>query len=113
MTDDELTGGEYGEGPDWRKRFEAFIGDTDLLIHDSTYTPEEYPRYRGWGHSTYAESVELALSTGAKRVALFHHEPEHGDAAMDEILERARETAARKNGRLEVMAAAEGMTVTL
>ena len=113
VTDDELTGGAYEEGPHWRQRFEEFIGDTDLLIHDSTYTPEEYPRYRGWGHSTYAESVELALAAGAKRLALFHHEPEHGDEAIDEIIERAQEIAARKPGRLEVMAAAEGMTVTL
>jgi ribonuclease BN (tRNA processing enzyme) len=113
VTDNELAGGEYEEGPHWRQRFEEFIGDTDLLIHDSTYTPEEYPRYRGWGHSTYAEAVELAVATGAKRLALFHHEPEHGDAAMDQIIERAQEIAARQHGRLEVMAAAEGMTVTL
>lgn len=113
VTDDELTGGEYDVGPDWRKRFVEFIGGADLLIHDSTYTPEEYPRYTGWGHSTYAESVELALEAGAKRLALFHHEPDHGDAAVDEITERAREHVARRHGRLEVDAAAEGQQITL
>ena len=113
VTDDELTGGEYEVGPNWRKRFVEFIGGADLLIHDSTYTPEEYPRYTGWGHSTYAESVDLALEAGVKRLALFHHEPDHGDAAIDEITERAREHAARKQGRLEVDAAAEGKQITL
>ena len=113
VTDDELTGGEYEVGPNWRKRFVEFIGGADLLIHDSTYTPEELPRYTGWGHSTYAESVELALEAGVKRLALFHHEPDHGDAALDEITERAREIAARSNGRLEVEAAVEGKQITL
>jgi phosphoribosyl 1,2-cyclic phosphodiesterase len=113
VTDDELTGGEYEVGPNWRKRFVEFIGGADLLIHDSTYTPEEYPRYTGWGHSTYAESVDLALEAGAKRLALFHHEPDHGDAAIDEITERAQEHAARRHGRLEVEAAAEGKQITL
>lgn len=113
VTDDELAGGEYEVGPGWRKRFVEFIGGADLLIHDSTYTPEEYPRYTGWGHSTYAESVELALEAGAKRLALFHHEPDHGDALLDEITERAREIAARGHGRLEVGAAAEGQQITL
>jgi phosphoribosyl 1,2-cyclic phosphodiesterase len=113
VTDDELTGGEYEVGPNWRKRFVEFIGGADLLIHDSTYTPEELPRYTGWGHSTYAESVDLALEAGVKRLALFHHEPDHGDAALDEITDRARELAARSNGRLEVEAAAEGKQITL
>jgi phosphoribosyl 1,2-cyclic phosphodiesterase len=113
VTDDELSGGRYDVGRDWRKRFVAFIGGADLLVHDSTYTPEEYPRYTGWGHSTYAESVELALEAGVKRLALFHHEPDHGDAALDEITERAREIVARRHGRLEVVAAAEGQQITL
>jgi len=77
------------------------------------YTPEEYPRYAGWGHSTFTEAVELAVEAGAKRLALFHHEPEHGDTAIDEITDRAREVAVRRKGRLEVVAAAEGMQLTL
>ena len=57
--------------------------------------------------------MDLALEAGAKRLALFHHEPDHSDAALDEITERAREHAARKHGRLEVEAAAEGKQITL
>jgi len=113
VTDDELVGGHYDVGPDWRKRFVEFIGGADLLIHDSTYTPDEYPRFTGWGHSTYADSVELALEAGVKRLALFHHEPDHGDGALDTITERAREIVARRQGRLEVEAAAENAQITL
>ncbi len=113
VPDDELSGGHYDAPADWRKKFVAFIGGADLLIHDSTYTPEEYPRYTGWGHSTYQESVELALEAGVKRLALFHHEPDHGDAFLDEVVDKAREQVARAKGRLEVEAAAEGSQITL
>jgi phosphoribosyl 1,2-cyclic phosphodiesterase len=113
VTDDELgPAGDYDVGPNWRKRFVEFIGGADLLIHDAMYTPEEYGTHAGWGHSTFVEAVELAHEAGAKRLALFHHEPEHSDDAMDVIVSRACEAAA-KRGKLEVCAAAEGLTITL
>jgi ribonuclease BN (tRNA processing enzyme) len=113
VTDDELgPGGEYEVGKNWRRRFVEFCGGCDLLIHDSTYTPEEYPTHTGWGHSTFVEAVELAHEAGVKRLALFHHDPEHGDDQMDRIAEQAREAAGRL-GRLKVFAAAEGQTVEL
>lgn len=113
VTDDELgPGGDYRVGPDWRRRFEEFCGGCDLLIHDSTYTPAEYPTHTGWGHSTFVEAIELAHAAGVKRLALFHHDPEHGDEQMDRIAEQAREAAGRLGG-LEVFAAVEGQTVEL
>jgi phosphoribosyl 1,2-cyclic phosphodiesterase len=113
VTDDELgPGGEYEVPKDWRRAFVRFCGDADLLIHDSTYTPEEYAAHAGWGHSTWRESVELANEAGVKRLALFHHEPEHTDEQMDAIVRAAREFAAA-TGRLEVFAAAEGQKLNL
>jgi phosphoribosyl 1,2-cyclic phosphodiesterase len=113
VTDDELgPAGDYDVGPNWRRRFVDFIGGCDLLIHDAMYTPEEYAAHAGWGHSTFVEAVELADEAGARRLALFHHEPEHGDTQMDEITRRAQEIAARMRGGPEVFAAIEGQTVT-
>ncbi len=112
VTDDELgPAGDYQVGPNWRRRFVEFIGGCDLLIHDAMYTPEEYQRHAGWGHSTFIEAVELAHEAGAKRLALFHHEPEHSDEQMDAIVARARDRAAQL-GRLDVFAAVEGQAVT-
>lgn len=114
VTDDELgPAGDYDVGPAWRRRFVDFIRGTDLLIHDAMYTPEEYAPHAGWGHSTYVEAVELAHEAGVERLALFHHEPEHGDEEMDSIVARAREVAAKLGGPRDVFAAAEGATVTL
>ena len=114
VTDDELgPTGQYDVGPNWRERFVKFIGGADLLIHDAMYTPEECTAHAGWGHSSYVEAVELARESGAKRLALFHHEPEHTDDATDVIAEQARDVAARNGGRTEIVAAAEGLNITL
>jgi phosphoribosyl 1,2-cyclic phosphodiesterase len=114
VTDDELgPAGQYEVGPRWRERFVKFIGGADLLIHDAMYTPDEIKSHAGWGHSTYAEAVELAKEAGVRQLALFHHEPEHTDAAMDVVTETAQEIAARGGGKVKIVAAAEGMRIAL
>ncbi|HVO35828.1 MAG TPA: MBL fold metallo-hydrolase [Gemmatimonadales bacterium] len=114
VTDDELgPAGHYDVGPGWRERFVRFIGGADLLVHDAMYTPDEIRTHAGWGHSTYAEAVELAVEAGVKQLALFHHEPEHTDAAMDTVEDQAQEIAVRRGGKVEIVAAAEGMRIAL
>jgi phosphoribosyl 1,2-cyclic phosphodiesterase len=65
--------------------------EADLLIYDAQYTPAEYEKYRGWGHSTWVEGVRVAREAGAKRLLLFHHDPSHDDAFLDEIARAAGE----------------------
>ncbi len=114
VTDNELgPGGHYEVAATWRKDFVAFLSGVDLLIHDAMYTPAELALHRGWGHSTYEEAVTLALDAGAKKLVLFHHEPEHSDEEMDGLLAAARKFAKTRGGSLEVDAAQEGMKVTL
>ncbi|MGH8725162.1 MAG: MBL fold metallo-hydrolase [Burkholderiales bacterium] len=66
------------------------IAGADLVIYDSMYTDAEYDSYVGWGHSTWQEGVRLCRAAGAKRLAVFHHDPEHDDDMLDGI---AREVA--------------------
>ncbi len=114
VTDNELgPGGQYDVAKSWRRDFVKFLKDVDLLIHDAMYTPAELEQHRGWGHSTYEEAVNLAQDAGAKKLVLFHHEPEHGDKAMDGLVAAARKFAKTRGGSLEVLAAQEGMKVTL
>jgi hypothetical protein len=47
------------------------------------------------------------------RLVLFHHEPEHGDSAIDELVAVARQQARRRGRPVEVLAAQEGMRLTL
>ena len=55
-----------------------------LLIHDAQYTEEEYPSRVGWGHSSIAHTVQFGLLAKVRRLYLFHHDPMHGDDALEE-----------------------------
>lgn len=101
--------------PDRPGRFDPGLRDlcegTDLLIHDSQYTPQEFAAKRDWGHSTIEYSIWLAHEMGAKRLALYHHDPGRTDDDLDKLVDIARHCTYA--GGLDVFAAAEGMTVEL
>ena len=84
----------------------GLIEGCDVFIYDSTYTEDEYPRYRGWGHSTWQQGVKLADAGKVKLFVVFHHAPEHDDATMDEI------AAAVRRARPASTIAHEGMILT-
>jgi len=94
-------------------RVTQFVKGCDLLIADSQYTDEEYRTKKGWGHSSTGQALQLALDAGAKRIALFHHEPTHADAEMAAIHRDAVRRARAMNPKLQVLTAREGMTVTV
>jgi phosphoribosyl 1,2-cyclic phosphodiesterase len=114
VTDNELgPGGSYDVPADWRARLVKFLGGVDLLIHDGMYSDDLLATRAGWGHSSPTEAVALATECGAKRLVLFHHEPDHDDAAVDRLLSGARAAAMRSAPALVVDAAMEGLTYTL
>jgi ribonuclease BN (tRNA processing enzyme) len=80
----------------------------DLLIHDAQYTPEEFAAKSHWGHCTVDYAVLVAKEAGARRLALFHHDPAHGDTFIDQL-----EAGAQAGGVDEVFAAREGLQLTL
>jgi len=67
-----------------------FSNGADILIHDAQYTREEYVRFKGWGHSTWNEAVEVAKQCNVKQLILFHHDPEHDDNQLARIEKEAR-----------------------
>ncbi len=67
-----------------------FAQNANILICDTQYTPAEYEKHRGWGHSTWQNAVLLAREARAEQLVLFHHDPEHDDQMMMEITQNAR-----------------------
>ncbi len=68
-----------------------FASGADLLIHDAQYTEEDYPASkRGFGHSTVQMASAIARAAQVKRLLLFHHDPEHDDAALERLCQEAR-----------------------
>jgi phosphoribosyl 1,2-cyclic phosphodiesterase len=110
VTDDGLRGG-YVHGGD--RRLIAFVRGVDLLIQDAQYTPEEYNEHRGWGHGSADYVIDVAVQAGARRVALFHHEPTHDDADIDRMVEHARRRAREVGSEIEIFGAAEGKELVL
>ena len=90
-----------------------FLANADLVIHDAQYTAHEYASRTGWGHSTIEYAVEMALSVGVRRLALFHHDPTRDDDAIDRLVASARDRIAKAQSTMEVFAAAEGMVLEL
>lgn len=71
------------------KRLAFFARNTDLLIHDSQFTGEDYlspiaPK-QGFGHSTFEMAIETARSALAKRLAFFHFDPSYNDEKLKNI----------------------------
>ncbi len=96
-----------------RAKLVEFLRDVDVLILDTQYTDEEYEKHVGWGHGSLSRVVSLALEAKVKRLILFHHDPQHDDDKIDEMLERARLLVVESGQPLEVEAGREGAEVWL
>jgi phosphoribosyl 1,2-cyclic phosphodiesterase len=96
---------------DPNQRIFDFVKGADVLIHDATYTPEEYVDRVGWGHSHYLFTLKVAAEGKVKRLVLFHHDPSHTDAKMDEIVRTCKKEIRTSRFRFEVSAAREGMEI--
>jgi ribonuclease BN (tRNA processing enzyme) len=90
-----------------------FVRDADVLILDSQYDRAEYKQHTGWGHGCVDDSVALALRAGVKKLVLFHHDPDHDDRTIDAFVKHARALVKKRNGKLKVEAAREGMVIHL
>ncbi len=86
--------------------------DADLVIHDAQYEAHEFALKADWGHCTTEFAIRVAAEAGARRLALFHHDPSHGDDVVDRIAGEARRLA-EGTSVVEVFAAAENLTVSL
>lgn len=97
---------EHGH-PQLDRILREYCEGADILIFDAQYTPEEYASHAGWGHSTYVEACRVASDAHVKELVLFHHDPGHDDAKLDEMVAATRSLFS--NSR----AAREGWSVLL
>ena len=98
---------------DPNQRVFDFVRDADVLIHDTTYTPEEYVDRVGWGHSHYLFTLKVAAEGNVKRLILFHHDPSHGDDKVDDILKKCQREIRTRQYKFDCLAASEGMEVEI
>ena len=95
------------------RRHLRFIEGADLLIHDAQYLMAEFPAKAGWGHTPMERAVDYAMLAQVRQLALFHHDPDRHDEAIDDICEQAKRRVATTDSHLQICAAAEGQCIEL
>ncbi|WP_299159073.1 MBL fold metallo-hydrolase [uncultured Eudoraea sp.] len=75
----------------WISGFDL-CNNTDLLVHDSQYSPEEYEDKVGWGHCSMEIAAELSARANAKRLVMFHHDPAQTDKDRSNIFKKFMST---------------------
>ena len=98
-------------------RFVSFFRGADLVICDTMYSlADSVTMKEDWGHSSNLVAVDLCRAAGAKRLALFHHEPTYSD---DDVQRMHRETIRYEElmredrSPLAVLCAHDGLEVTV
>jgi phosphoribosyl 1,2-cyclic phosphodiesterase len=111
LTDNEL--GYIHPGGKTLDEYRVFCEGVDLLIHDAEYTPSEYTSYIRWGHSTYTDTLALALSAHVGQVGFFHNNQDRTDQEVDDIVKHAREQIIARNRSTKCFAVAADMEFEL
>ena len=93
-----------------RMVFDAMQG-VDVLIADSSYTIEEYPAKKGWGHGTFDSCMRMADAVGAKILYCTHHEPTRDDDVLEREFAKALERHPRREGMADFRLAREGIEI--
>ena len=111
LTDNELGIVHPGGRP--AKEYLEFVRNTDLVFHDAEYTPEEYEKFIGFGHSTYKEVVELAMEAGVKKLGLFHLNQDRTDKEVDQMVKACKNIVTQNRDNLDCFAVATDMSFNL
>lgn len=80
----------------------------DVLIADTSYTAQEYPAKKGWGHGTFKTSIEIAHEVGARVLYCTHHEPTRSDDALETAFAQALADHPLQPGGPDIRLAREG-----
>ena len=84
ITDNELIPPK-NKATNWES-FIEFCTNADVLIHDAQFQNNELIDNLGFGHSTYEQTVKLALDSNVKHLIFFHHSPSRKDHEIDAIV---------------------------
>ena len=89
------------------------IRGVDVVVADSSYTPDEYQSKKGWGHGTFDSCIQLACEAEAKILYCTHHEPTRSDDDLERVFAEALARHPDVAGRLDVRLAREGEEIIL
>lgn len=94
---------------EWTSGYDLSEG-SDLLIHDSQYTNQEYEQRVGFGHTCLMHAFRFAKLAEIKQFVPFHHDPAHTDQMLDRMIE---ETIAQEQPSFSVTPGIEGTVIDI
>ena len=80
--------------------------NADVLLHDSTYRPEDQATRRNRGFSSYVDACDAAIGAKAKRLVTFHYDQDYTDDDVDQIVAACKAKLAPHG--IDVVPAREG-----
>ncbi len=98
---------------DHQKAYLDFVHGADLLVGDGQYTDEEYPNVTGYGHTTIEKLVAVAHQAEVRRLAVFHHDPQHTDTRIDELWQEYHSRYRRSEPPMQIFWAREGQILPI
>ena len=90
-------------------RLVEFARGANLWILDAQFASDRMLEVNGWWHSSHLEAVQLALEAQVELAVLFHHDPAHDDATLDQMGLEAADMAAGIG--TEVLLARDGLVI--
>jgi phosphoribosyl 1,2-cyclic phosphodiesterase len=100
----------YPDGGPSKEAIAHYAG-ADVLLHDSTYRPDDQATRRNRGFSSYEEACAAAIAAKVGRLVPFHYDQDYSDDDVDGIVEACRSlldphgialTPAREGDELEI-----------
>lgn len=87
----------------------AFYRGADVLLHDTTYRPEDQATRRNRGFSSYEDAAAAAVAAGARRLVMFHYDQDYTDDDVDALCASCRAALDQRGGAaIELWPAREG-----
>lgn len=86
-----------------------FCRGADYLVHDTTYTLNDYSQKVGWGHSNNVSAAILATLAEVKNLVLFHYDPEYDDEKIESLLNDTNSLLKRLSGNVNCLASKDGI----
>ena len=89
------------------------IRDAHVFIHDAQYTPEDYAKKRGWGHSCFQDTANFAADANVKQLFLFHVDPNYDDTKIEGLHRTAIKLLLERHSTMDCHIAREGLILNI
>jgi phosphoribosyl 1,2-cyclic phosphodiesterase len=89
------------------------IYQAEVFIHDAQYTPEDYAKKRGWGHSCYIDTAYFAMDAQVQQLYLFHVDPNYNDTKIEDLHRATIKLIHERQSKMECHIAREGLIIDI